>query len=482
MSHDNTITRLEGFLDCVFNELNMAGIKDKPSNQPASVLEEDSSTNTDQHSKEAIISEQGHDAVQSTPLQPTLTDYLNSTPDSAAVNLDSPWLFKELVRRVKKRKTISPIKSGETDISLNDDQATIADAVYNVLITDISELMSDIKSRIKDEIKHTLREEIEASYQSEEIASLQDEVKKLKEQVEVSIGRITRLEKDREDLKEDVLQLEARMMRDNLVFYNINEADDEGFDCTDTLVKFLREEMKISQTNLESIDFDRVHRMGKKFRGSKRPIVAKFNPSSGKQLVKDHIKNLNKVKKFGVSDQLPRELDERKKKLMPKFKEAREAKNKPRWQKDKLVVGDKVIKAHKDTVVDINTDTTEIAAKLKVHHAPPKTHDGSTFKGHNVMVQSQDDIIPALHAIYKDDRVARATHNIYAYRLKNGLEHFEDDGEWGAGRVLLKVLQDNDVTDKLVCVTRWYGGKNLGKARFDHIRDAAKTTLQIPLS
>ena len=53
------------------------------------------------------------------------------------------------------------------------------------------------------------------------------------------------------------------------------------------------------------------------------------------------------------------------------------------------------------------------------------------------MTQSTDDGIPALHAIYANHRVARATHNIYAYRIQMAdrlVEHFEDDGEYGAGR------------------------------------------------
>ena len=59
------------------------------------------------------------------------------------------------------------------------------------------------------------------------------------------------------------------------------------------------------------------------------------------------------------------------------------------------------------------------------------------------------------------------------------IEHYEDDGEWGAGRMLLKLLRENNVTNSLVCVTRWYGGKHLGRTRFDLIKEAACQVLSI---
>ena len=129
----------------------------------------------------------------------------------------------------------------------------------------------------------------------------------------------------------------------------------------------------------------------------------------------------------------------------------------------------------------LNVNVKEIATQLKKTTCPPKTYDGSTFQGHKVALGGQDDVIPALHRIYADSRVGRADHNIYAYRLQSPsshiVEHFEDDQEWGAGRVLLKELQDTQTINTLVCVTRWCGPKLLGPARFRHISEAASQAL-----
>ena len=58
-------------------------------------------------------------------------------------------------------------------------------------------------------------------------------------------------------------------------------------------------------------------------------------------------------------------------------------------------------------------------------------------------------------------------------------EHFKDDGEYGAGRLILQYLKDNDICNKLVCVSRWYGGTHLGPVRFQYIENAVKEVLSI---
>ena len=489
---NTSITSLEGYIDTAYNKLANPSMDNPGQSHPASsgpsLLEHPFSSST---TSDLIIDDPNQVPNMSTP---TVVKQSVATSTPVGINEGiSHGFFRDLVGKLtKKRKTMSPLSGSEADTSLSEESSKIAEAVYNLVISDVSALMqetmekmdthfqsleSDLRSTVEDEMMTDVNED---KADRGEVAPLKEEVKRLREQLEIAIGRITRGEKERDDMKEELLQQQVRMMRDNLVFYNIPEDDREpAYECTDTIKTFLRTEMKVDETNMAKIKFDRVHRLGQKTHNQKRPIVAKFNPAAGRKIVLEHIKKLDKDKKFGVNEQLPRELEERKKKLLPKFKQARNDNLKPKWQQDKLLVGKKVTKAHKDRVMDINTDTTEVASQLRVYHAPPKSYGGSSFRGHHVSVTTQDDIIPALHAIYADDRVARATHNIYAYRLSNGAEHCEDDGEWGAGRVLLKVLKDHNVTDKLVCVTRWYGGVHLGKARFDHITEAAMITLQI---
>jgi putative IMPACT (imprinted ancient) family translation regulator len=69
----------------------------------------------------------------------------------------------------------------------------------------------------------------------------------------------------------------------------------------------------------------------------------------------------------------------------------------------------------------------------------------------------------------------KATHHSYAVRIsKDGVfyETKSDDGETGAGKVILRILQKKQFTNIIVCVTRWFGGIKLEGDRFKHIQNS----------
>lgn len=390
----------------------------------------------------------------------------------------------------KKRKfNKSPIKTLSSQ-QLSGEQIDIAEGVFESLVAIMSEYLDDFRGKLSQEFEIAIqrhRDDIDAACNAQvaEIQMLNDELKVTKEECIIAEGRLTRAEKQIEDLREQLLHQEARSMRDNLVFHNVPEVTSASASNPEnteaTLRSFMKKEMKINDAEMNNIKFDRVHRTGPKQQGRSRLIIAKFNPSRGKDTVLKHAKNLDKNKRFGVNEQLPRELEERKKQLIPKYREARSKQLRPKWSLDKLVVGSTVTQIERDRVKDINSNTTKIATSMKVKRFPPKTYNKNSFQGQATDISCQDDIIPALHAIYSDSRVARATHNVYAYRIKVGndfIEHYEDDGEHGAGHVLLKLLRERNVSNKFVCVSRWSGGTHLGRARFDHITEAATLALE----
>ena len=279
-----------------------------------------------------------------------------------------------------------------------------------------------------------------------------------------------------------MLAIQSRQMQDNLVFYNIDERNDGENENTERLLQdFMKNELNMADEEINRVGIERCHRIGKKQPDKRRPIVAKMASSQSKESILKRGKNLAGTN-FGISEQQPREYEERKKMLMPQFKKAKEENRKARWSKDKLIIDNKMITAPKTIFNDINLDPTSRAAELKVKRAPPKSVRGSTFQGNSVQITSEDDVIPAIQAVMKDTRNARGTHNIYAYRLAhNGriLEHYDDDSEYGAGRKLLSLLQEKDVTNSLICITRWHVGPNLGPIRFDYIKQAADSVISM---
>ncbi|MFT7557909.1 MAG: putative IMPACT (imprinted ancient) family translation regulator, partial [Planctomycetota bacterium] len=70
----------------------------------------------------------------------------------------------------------------------------------------------------------------------------------------------------------------------------------------------------------------------------------------------------------------------------------------------------------------------------------------------------------------------KATHHSWAARIAHDGAIFEtkrDDGETGAGAVILRIIQKMNYIDTAICVVRWYGGIQLHATRFKHIQDAA---------
>nr|XP_028592987.1 protein IMPACT isoform X2 [Podarcis muralis] len=117
-----------------------------------------------------------------------------------------------------------------------------------------------------------------------------------------------------------------------------------------------------------------------------------------------------------------------------------------------------------------------------IYHGNPITDRRSTFQAHLAPVVSPKQVKNVLAELYKNKKIASATHNIYAYRIycedkQTFLQDCEDDGETAAGGRLLHLMQILDVRNVLVVVSRWYGGILLGPDRFKHINNCARNIL-----
>ena len=82
-----------------------------------------------------------------------------------------------------------------------------------------------------------------------------------------------------------------------------------------------------------------------------------------------------------------------------------------------------------------------------------------------------------LAGLKRNKRFAKATHNSWAAILSDeGVR--DDDGESGAGQIILQMLERAGFQDHMIVVTRWYGGKHLGGDRFRHVADAVRLYLR----
>lgn len=107
------------------------------------------------------------------------------------------------------------------------------------------------------------------------------------------------------------------------------------------------------------------------------------------------------------------------------------------------------------------------------------TEKKSIFVARAAAVQSPFEAKAFLqHLLATDKKVAKATHNITAWRIhgpnETAFQDCDDDGETAAGGRLLHLMQLMDVWNVMVVVTRWYGGVQLGPDRFRIINSAAR--------
>jgi putative IMPACT (imprinted ancient) family translation regulator len=105
---------------------------------------------------------------------------------------------------------------------------------------------------------------------------------------------------------------------------------------------------------------------------------------------------------------------------------------------------------------------------------------GSKYSVSYGRVAGRDDIKSFLKQLKTKKQYQKADHNSWAARITHEGAVYEtksDDGETGAGMVILRVMQAYDVTNCVVCVTRWFGGVKLMGDRFKHLQDATKHAL-----
>jgi len=129
------------------------------------------------------------------------------------------------------------------------------------------------------------------------------------------------------------------------------------------------------------------------------------------------------------------------------------------------------------------TTSVERRKELSIFSGPTFEDRKSIFQAHVAAIQSKEDAMAVLDRLKENGKIARATHNIYAWRVLKDegrqLEQHdcEDDGEHTAGSKLLHLLVMMQAGNLIVVVTRWYGGIHLGPIRFRHICNVAREVM-----
>ena len=215
--------------------------------------------------------------------------------------------------------------------------------VMMMKLDDISTNMCEIKTRVthlETEVR-SLRQlgtqvaEMEEGMKfiNTSLEQLKKESKSNSDELRATKRQLLQQEKDITINKNRLSDLENRMMRDNLVFTGIIEQANE--DTEQIVTEIISQKMGIQRP----IKFERVHRMGKKNTDMRRPraIVAKFSFFKDREIVR---KTSSKLKgtRIGVHEQFGQETADKRRKLMPRLKEAREKGHYAQLVADTLIV------------------------------------------------------------------------------------------------------------------------------------------------
>ena len=105
------------------------------------------------------------------------------------------------------------------------------------------EALDKIEERMKTVENNVMEVKKSIEFAHAEIIDLKDETRKNKKWLNETQARIDNLEETNRKLRDSVIDLKARSMRDNLLFFNIPEEENE--DTTKMIHKLLEEKLEI---------------------------------------------------------------------------------------------------------------------------------------------------------------------------------------------------------------------------------------------
>ncbi|XP_053398799.1 uncharacterized protein LOC123556557 [Mercenaria mercenaria] len=176
----------------------------------------------------------------------------------------------------------------------------------------------------------------EAELQKNELKEAKKEIHTLHKACRNLETSVKQHEAEREKMDDKLNDLEARSMRENLMFYGLKEDSEE--DCSEKVKVFCQDNLEIDASNMT---FDRAHRIGNNTAKKPRPIVVKFHYYSEREKVRkagfDKREQL-KERKVGVGIQQPKQVRDARKELYSVKKAEAEKGNDTKFVGKKLYI------------------------------------------------------------------------------------------------------------------------------------------------
>ena len=133
-----------------------------------------------------------------------------------------------------------------------------------------------------------------------------------------------------------------------------------------------------------------------------------------------------------------------------------------------------------EQIIDLSMEEIDKLLQTQLTSGDKFARDGNVFWGYTLPVNN----IQQINQAYLKLRILhpRARHIICAYILENVQDpeqmNFCDDGEIAAGRILLKLLQENNMQKRAIFALRYFGENKIGNERFSCIQSAVESALR----
>ena len=275
-------------------------------------------------------------------------------------------------------------------------------------------------------------------------------------------------------------------MQGNLLISGLDEATDEAVSTTAEMVTDLfSQTMKVSR----KIQIQSAVRIGK---ATPRTVLVKLQDSTDKGDIFKAAKNLKTVRnshdgEIYVNSQLPAKLQEQKRwyRYLMKYNHSLTGTGKRTLS---IKRGELYVDGAQYRPAVMPPSSAEVMFPLDPQHVDKvRLTRGEDFRKGNckfVAYSMYAQTVADVRAAYtKVSRLnSAALHIAVGYRLA-GADYIScrgcaDDGEYGAGRTIYKVLEDANEFNQAIFVVRFYGNKHLGPIRFQLIADAARSAMR----
>lgn len=356
-------------------------------------------------------------------------------------------------------------------------------------IDDMTTRFTNQEARQDDVIKRVDGLEQKTTTQENDIQELNTELNETKFQLKLITNIVAKQDQQIGFLSNKITEMQQREMTSNVVITGIPENKRER--PIQVFNEFVSKQLELQ----ELIPVHRAFRVGS---GSNRPLIAELRDADHKRKLFANATRLKGKKNpnggyFFLSEHLPDKLNEDRRRVNQLFSEN---KKKPAGFQLDMELNRGALSINQEpyrkavqvpsikNMIRPSDDMYAKAMDMDIIKGKEATKNSSKFASFAVAVKDFDEINAAFLKIKM--KYADATHISCAYRLPGANtplnQDYVDDGEFGCGRTMLKVMKDQGLMNVAVFMVRYYGGFHLGVQRFTIFRDLSEAALHQLLS